>query len=123
MEDNHLTIVDLLDYMGRNIGLLWEYLLQHISMVLTGVGLAFVVGVPLGVLCARNEILARIVLTITKVLQVLPSLAMLVLLMLWLGLGSDTVIVGLFLYSLNPIVRNTYVGMKQVNPSYVEAGQ
>jgi osmoprotectant transport system permease protein len=48
---------------------------------------------------------------------------MLVLLMMWLGLGTFTVTIGLFLYSLNPVVRNTYVGLTEVNPSYVEAGR
>ncbi|ALS26493.1 amino acid ABC transporter permease [Paenibacillus sp. 32O-W] len=123
MEANHLTIMDLLDYMGRNAGMLWEYFWQHVGMVLTGTGLAFLAGVPLGVLCAHYPAAAKIVLTATNILQVLPSLAMLVLLMLWLGLGSDTVIVGLFLYSLNPIVRNTCVGLQQIDASYVEAGR
>lgn len=117
------TIADLLSYMGRNSDLLWEYFVTHVIMVLAGVGLAFVIGVPLGVLCSRNEKLARIILAITSTLQVIPSLALLVLLMLAFGLGTTTVVVGLLLYSLNPIVRNTYVGLKQVNPSYVEAGR
>ncbi|MCE5168754.1 ABC transporter permease [Paenibacillus profundus] len=117
------TIADLLSYMGRNSDLLWEYFVTHVIMVLAGVGLAFVIGVPLGVLCSRNEKLARSILAVTSTLQVIPSLALLVLLMLAFGLGTTTVVVGLLLYSLNPIVRNTYVGLKQVNPSYVEAGR
>jgi osmoprotectant transport system permease protein len=64
-----------------------------------------------------------VILAVAGVLQVIPSLALLVLLMLWIGLGSKTVIIGLLFYSLNPIIRNTYVGLKQVNPSYIEAGQ
>ncbi|WP_019423061.1 ABC transporter permease [Paenibacillus sp. OSY-SE] len=123
MGDYQWTIADLLSYMGRNSDLLWEYFVTHVIMVLAGVGLAFVIGVPLGVLCSRNEKLAKIILAVTSTLQVIPSLALLVLLMLAFGLGTTTVVVGLLLYSLNPIVRNTYVGLKQVNPSYVEAGR
>jgi osmoprotectant transport system permease protein len=123
MIDQHLTFWDFLDYVQRNSGMLWGYLYQHVLMVLIGVGLAFVVGVPLGILCTRNRALSRIILAVTNILQVIPSLAMLVLLLLIMGLGSTTVTVGLFLYSLNPIVRNTYVGLSQVNPSYVEAGR
>lgn len=123
MIERHLTLWDFFDYVQRNSGMLWGYLYQHVLMVLIGVGLAFVVGVPLGVLCARNRVLARIILAVTNILQVVPSLAMLVLLLLIMGLGSATVTVGLFLYSLNPIVRNTHVGLLQVNPSYVEAGR
>lgn len=117
------TIADLLAYIGRNTDLLWEYFVTHIVMVLVGVGLAFVIGVPLGVLCARYNGLSKLILAVTSTLQVIPSLALLVLLMLAFGLGTKTVIVGLLLYSLNPVVRNTYVGLKQVNPSYVEAGR
>ncbi|MDG0874156.1 ABC transporter permease [Paenibacillus thiaminolyticus] len=117
------TIADLLAYMGRNTDLLWEYFVTHIIMVLTGIGLAFVIGVPLGVLCARYKGLSKLILAVTSTLQVIPSLALLVLLMLAFGLGTKTVVVGLLLYSLNPIVRNTYVGLKQVNSSYVEAGR
>lgn len=123
MEQPQLTFGDFISYVSRNQAMLWEYFFQHIVMVLIGVGLAIVVGVPLGILSSRSKAFARTILAVTNVLQVIPSLAMLVLLMLWLGLGSATVTVGLFLYSLNPVVRNTYVGLTQVNPSYVEAGR
>ncbi|WP_028545961.1 ABC transporter permease [Paenibacillus taiwanensis] len=117
------SIADLLAYMSRNSGMLWEYFVSHVVMVLSGLGLAIVIGLPLGIWCSKNERLAKFILGITGVLQVVPSLALLVLLMLVLGLGSTTVIIGLLFYSLNPIVRNTYVGLKQVNPSYIEAGR
>ncbi|EST52634.1 amino acid ABC transporter permease [Brevibacillus panacihumi W25] len=123
MNQPPLTFADFIGYISRNQAMLWEYFFQHIVMVLIGVGLAIVVGIPLGILCSRSKAFARIILALTNLLQVIPSLAMLVLLMLWLGLGSTTVTVGLFLYSLNPVVRNTYVGLTQVHPSYVEAGR
>lgn len=123
MDGYEWTIADLVSYMGRNSGMLWEYFVSHVLMVLGGVGLAIVIGVPLGILCSKNETLAKIILAITNILQVVPSLALLVLLMLVFGLGATTVTVGLLFYSLNPIVRNTYVGLKQVNPSYIEAGR
>ncbi|MGZ9583544.1 ABC transporter permease [Paenibacillus marinisediminis] len=123
MGDYEWSIVDLLSYMSRNSDMLWEYFISHVLMVLGGVGLAIVIGIPLGIICSKNETLAKIILAITSVLQVIPSLALLVLLMLVLGLGQTTVTVGLLFYSLNPIVRNTYVGLKQVNPSYIEAGR
>lgn len=123
MDGFEWTLTDLLSYMSRNSGMLWEYFVQHVIMVLAGVGLAIIIGIPLGILCSKSETIAKIILAITNILQVIPSLALLVLLMLVFGLGSTTVTVGLLLYSLNPIVRNTYVGLKQVNPSYIEAGR
>ncbi|MGN7359860.1 ABC transporter permease [Paenibacillus sp. SAF-054] len=123
MENTHLTFSDFLSYVSRNSGMLWEYFIQHLVMVVIGLGLAVIVGIPLGILCSKNKWAAKVILFITNILQVVPSLAMLVVLMLWLGLGTKTVMVGLFLYSLNPIARNTYVGLKQVNPSYLESGK
>jgi len=123
VESEHLTFADFLSYISRNQELLWEYFLQHIMMVVIGLGLAFIVGVPLGILCSKSKWAAKIILFITNILQVVPSLAMLVVLMLWMGLGTTTVMVGLFLYSLNPITRNTYVGLQQVEASYLESGK
>lgn len=123
MESERLTFADFISYISRNQGMLWELFLQHITMVVIGLGLAVLIGVPLGILCSKNKWAAKIILFITNILQVVPSLAMLVILMLWLGLGTKTVMAGLFLYSLNPITRNTYVGLQQVDSSYLESGK
>ncbi|CAM3188076.1 ABC transporter permease [Paenibacillus lupini] len=96
---------------------------QHIMMVLIGLLLALVVGIPLGILASRNRVSARIILTVANIIQVFPSLALLVLLMVVFGLGTTTVVVGLFLYSLLPVIRNTYVGLTQVDKSIMEAGK
>lgn len=113
----------LLDYIQNH----WLSLLSdagmHILMVTIALVLALVVGIPLGMLCTRSEKLAAWILAGANTLQVFPSLAMLVLLMIVFGLGNDTVVIGLFLYSLLPIIRNTYVGLREVDPSITEAGR
>lgn len=96
---------------------------QHIMMVLIGLLLALVVGIPLGIMASRNRVSAQIILTVANIIQVFPSLALLVLLMVVFGLGTTTVVVGLFLYSLLPVIRNTYVGLTQVDKSIMEAGK
>ena len=55
MESEHLTFADFLSYISRNQELLWEYFIQHITMVVIGLGLAFIVGVPLGILCSKSK--------------------------------------------------------------------
>ncbi len=117
------VIMGLAGYIQENWLQLLSLTWSHIAMVLCGLGLALVVGVPLGILCARNERTASFVLAAANVVQVLPSLAMLALLMIFLGLGFKTIVVGLFLYSLLPIIRNTYVGLKQVDSGLLEAGK
>lgn len=95
---------------------------DHILMVVFGVALAFIVGVPLGVLCSRSKKMATFILAVANVIQVIPSLALLVMIMILMGLGFKTVVVGLFLYSLLPIIRNTYVGLTGIDSSITEAG-
>ncbi|THF73754.1 ABC transporter permease [Cohnella fermenti] len=92
-------------------------------MVLCGLALALVVGIPLGIVSARSERLAAVILAAANIVQVVPSLALLALLMIFLGLGFKTIVVGLFLYSLLPVIRHTYVGIKQVDKGVVEAGR
>lgn len=96
---------------------------QHIMMVFIGLVLALAVGIPLGIIASRNRVSARIILTAANIIQVFPSLALLVLLMVVFGLGTTTVVIGLFLYSLLPVIRNTYVGLTQVDKSIMEAGK
>lgn len=96
--------------------------IEHLLMVGYGLGLALVVGIPLGIIAAKFARLAPIIIALTNVLQLIPSLAMLAILMLYFGFGFKTIVIGLFLYSLMPIVKNTYVGIKEVDDSIIEAG-
>lgn len=115
-------ITDVFTYMVDNYSRLLELTIEHLLMVGYGIGLALVIGIPLGIIAARYRKLAPVIISLTNVLQLIPSLAMLALLMLYFGFGFKTVVVGLFLYSLLPIVKNTYVGIKEVDDSIIEAG-
>ncbi|QGH33199.1 ABC transporter permease subunit [Gracilibacillus salitolerans] len=110
-------------YMLDNSSLLLELTIEHILMVVYGIALALVAGIPLGIIAARFERLAPFIISLTNILQLIPSLAMLAILMLYFGLGFQTMVIGLFLYSLMPIVRNTYVGIREVDDSIMEAGK
>jgi osmoprotectant transport system permease protein len=105
----------------------WDNLLlligQHIVMVLLGLVLALIVGIPLGILSAKNERAGKYILAIANLIQVFPSLALLAMLMVIFGIGFSSVVIALFLYSLLPIIRNTYVGLKEVDQSILEAGK
>lgn len=115
-------IMELIKYMIENYRELLELSFEHILMVVYGIGLALLVGIPLGIISAKYEKLAPIIISIVNVLQLIPSLAMLAILMLYFGFGFKTIVIGLFLYSLMPIVKNTYVGIKEVDDSIIEAG-
>jgi osmoprotectant transport system permease protein len=116
-------LIEFFQYLGKNWAELLELTYEHIMMVLIGMGIALVIGVLLGIVCTKNERLASIILAVANLIQVFPSLALLTVLMLMFGLGSSTVVIALILYSLLPIIRNTYVGLKEVDPSITQAGK
>src|SRR5699024_7263841 len=115
-------IFELSSYIFENASVLFELSVEHLLMVAYGIGLALLVGIPLGIIAAKFEKLAPVIISITNVIQLIPSLALLAILMLYFGFGFNTVVIGLFLYSLLPIVKNTYVGIKEVDDSIIEAG-
>jgi len=96
---------------------------EHLVLSAIGVGLALLVGIPLAILITRNQTIAGFTMAVTDVLQTIPSMALLAALMLYLGLGNTTLVVTLMLYSLLPIVRNTYTGITGIDKGLLEAGE
>ena len=115
-------LVEFFQYLGKNWADLLALTFEHIVMVVIGMGIALVIGILLGIISSKNERLASIILAVANLIQVFPSLALLTVLMLFFGLGSSTVVIALVLYSLLPIIRNTYVGLKEVDASTTQAG-
>jgi osmoprotectant transport system permease protein len=100
--------------------------LQHLSMVAVGLLAAIGIAVPLGVAITGHERAARWVIGAASVLFTVPSLALFALLVVALapirqGTGNVPAVTALTLYSVLPIVRNTYVALRQVDPATVEA--
>lgn len=85
--------------------------LRHLYLVGVSLVLAILIAVPLGVISALSPALGRAVLSITAIAQTIPSLALFVFLIPLMGIGGWPAISALFLYSLLPIVRNTYTGL------------
>lgn len=121
---NHLNLWEQLIYYFQHNGL---YVLsqfnRHFLISIYGVLFAAIVGIPIGIFIARYRRLSDWVIGVANVIQTIPSLAMLSVLMLGLGLGVNTVIVTVFLYALLPIIKNTYTGMLNVNPDVLDAGK
>ncbi|HTE18701.1 MAG TPA: glycine betaine ABC transporter substrate-binding protein [Armatimonadota bacterium] len=97
--------------------------LQHLQLVAISLLAAILVGIPLGVLAARSRTLASATLSGTGLLQTIPSLALLAFLIPRFGIGVNTALIALFLYSLLPIVRNTYTGLTTIPPQLAEAAE
>jgi len=100
--------------------------LQHLFLVVAGTGAACVAGIPIGVFLTRRPALSKPVLAIANVLQTVPSLALFGFLIPILGkrgIGELPAIIALFLYSLLPIIRNTFAGINGVDPGVREAAR
>lgn len=98
---------------------------EHIVIVAIAVGIAILIGVPLGIWCVRRARAGRVMLRIVDAIQTIPSLALfgfLIPVPFIGGIGMRTAIVALILYSLLPIVRNTLTGIRGVDPVVLDAG-
>ena len=95
----------------------------HIQLVFFSMIIATILAVTLGIVVTRVPWLKTIVLGGTGVLQTIPSLALLGFMIPIFGIGVKTAIAALFLYSLLPIMRNTYTGIKDVDRATIEAAR
>ncbi|WP_404450573.1 ABC transporter permease [Virgibacillus necropolis] len=117
------TLTDLGLYYSQNMAYVWEQFLRHFLMSAYGVLFAAIVAIPVGIIIARHAKLSAWVISLTNIIQTIPALAMLAVLMLAMGLGANTVVFALFLYSLLPILKNTYTGIRGVDNALIESGR
>ena len=110
-------------YFEQNGSYVLSQFVRHFLISIYGVLFAAIVGIPIGIFIARRRKMASWVIGLANLVQTIPSLAMLSILMLGMGLGVNTVIVTVFLYSLLPIIKNTYTGMIQVNRNILDVGK
>jgi osmoprotectant transport system permease protein len=96
---------------------------RHLELVFVSLSFAVLVGIPLGVVARRSRALATFTLSASGLLQTIPSLALLAFLIPLFGIGVVPALFALFLYSLLPIVRNTYAGLTGIPPALSEAAE
>jgi osmoprotectant transport system permease protein len=100
--------------------------LEHVELVLIAMTAAILIGVPLGMLIVRRAKLRALALGIAGIFQTIPSLALfgfLIPIPFIGGIGQRTAIVALTLYALLPILRNTYVGLTEIDPAVLESAE
>lgn len=118
-----LFIEGYVEYFTKNQSLLWELLVNHIIVVIDSVWLALVLGVPLGIVCTYNDRLGKGILWSASMMMTVPSIALFGLLIPLVGIGEIPVVIALVLYAQLPIIRNTYLGLTQVDEATIEAGR
>ena len=113
-------------FMVQNHTEVLELTLEHLWLVGASTVLAVLIGIPLGIAITRWPALNKPVLGSANVIQTIPSLALFGFLLPapWIGARADRLaILALTLYALLPLIRNTYTGIKGVDPAVVEAGR
>lgn len=111
----------ILKYFTLNSSYVLEQFVRHFLISAYGVLLASLVGIPLGFYMADQRKLHDFIITVANVFQTIPSLAMLAVLMLAMGIGTKTVIAAVFLYSLLPILKNTVTGIRSIPPEILDS--
>ena len=101
----------------------WSLICEHLFIVLAASILSIAIGLPLGIWAYVSKTARPALLRAGGLLQTIPSLALLGIIMVFLDPGKLTVIIGITLYSLLPIVRNTCLGLQEVDPGVKEAAR
>jgi osmoprotectant transport system permease protein len=105
---------------------IFQATLTHLTLVTVSMLIAIAVAVPLGMFVVQRPALRSIALGIASILQTIPSLALfgfLIPIPFIGGIGTRTAIVALVLYALLPILRNTYVGLTNIDPAVLQAAE
>lgn len=110
-------------YLIDNLDMFVTLTIEHVDIIALSIGIAVPVGIILGVGITVDERLATVVIWLAGIMMTIPSIALFGLLIPILGIGDPPVVVALVLYSQLPIIRNTYVGINQVDLAAVEAGR
>lgn len=111
----------LLNWAPKNIPEILAATWQHLFLSVTSVLIGLVIALVLGIICARRQKLYAVVLTITGIIFVIPSLALFALLIPWLGLGTKPALVGLSSYCLLILLRNVVTGLRGVPADVLDA--
>ena len=110
-------------YVSENWTQIGPQIATHLEIVGECIAITSVIGLGLGIAAARSEPMSTVIMAVTSTILTVPSFALFGLLSIWFGLANPPVIVGLVLYGLLPVTRNTRAGIKTVDPAVVESAR
>lgn len=122
-ESARSSVVGFASYMWQNRTDILDHARRHIVLVIISLGAAALLAIPVGLMLVRVAGGAEGVIRGIGLVQTIPSLALLAFMIPALGIGVAPAVVALFLYSLFPILRNTYTGVRDANPAAVDAAR
>lgn len=116
-----MRFLEFLQYVIQNRVQILALLLVHIRLTISSVGISLLIGVPLGIFICYVKRLSKPILGVANVIQAIPSMALLGLLIPILGIGTVPAIITVVLYSLLPIIKNTYTGIDNIDKEIIES--
>ncbi|MFJ7661796.1 osmoprotectant update ABC transporter permease/substrate-binding subunit OpuFB [Lysinibacillus sp. NPDC097162] len=114
-------MINFFEVLNERKGQLIASLIEHVQISFIALFFAVIIAIPLGIYLTNKKKIAESVIGISAALQTIPSLALLGLLIPLLGIGKTPAIIALVVYALLPILRNTFTGINEVDPSLKEA--
>lgn len=96
---------------------------QHIVLSLIAILITIVIAIPLAVILMNHQKWGEVVLQVTSVIQTIPSLAVLGILIPFVGIGTIPAIIALVLYAIMPVYQNTYAGLTSIDPLLIQAAE
>ena len=115
--------MSLVQYLIENQTQILSLLIEHIKLTAISVGVAILIGVPLGIFISYAAKASKPILCLANIIQAIPSMALLGFMIPFLGIGTVPAIVAVVLYSLLPIIKNTYTGIENINQQTLEAAK
>jgi glycine betaine/proline transport system permease protein len=100
---------------------LWDLTMQTLALMLVATLVSVIIGLPIGILCAKNWIARTIILPVLDVMQTMPSFVYLIPVLMLFGLGKVPAILATVVYAVPPLIRLTDLGIRQVDAEVVEA--
>ncbi|MEU9621793.1 MULTISPECIES: ABC transporter permease [unclassified Streptomyces] len=118
----HLDSIARNSLTGGNVQLRWW---QHVRLTAISTFWVLIIAVPLGIALTRRRLRrgAPLVTALANVGQATPAIGLLALLVIWLGIGPSTAIIGMVIYAVLPVFSNTVAGLKAIEPNLVEASR
>lgn len=95
--------------------------LQHIYLTFLAIIIITIFGIALGIYMTRNKFLAGFIMTLVNIIYTIPSIALFGFLVAFTGVGNKSALIALCIYGLLPVIRNTYVGINEVDPFLIQA--
>lgn len=117
--------LDSIAHQAVDNGKVWIALRQHIQLTVISTFFVLIIAIPLGIALTRSKLrrATPVAMAFANLGQAIPALGLLILLVIWLGIGARSAIVGMVIYAVLPVLANTIAGLRGIDPTLTEAAR